>query len=80
MDSMTRTTLILDEMLMKHLKRLAQAQRRTLTDLVGEILAEGVVQREQRARVPAPKLPTYPMGELRVDLANRHAVELSLAR
>jgi hypothetical protein len=71
---MIRTTLNLDEGCMKQLKRLARAQNRTLTDLVGEILAEGIQLREHRASVQAPKLPTYNMGVAKLDLANRHAV------
>lgn len=72
---MIRTTLILDEGCMKRLKRLAQAQNRTLTDLVGEILAEGLQLRDQRAGVQPPRLPSYPMGRTKVDLASRQAIE-----
>ena len=72
---MIRTTLNLDDGCMKQLKRLARAQNRTLTDLVGEILAEGIQLREQRAAVQPPKLPTYNMGVAKVDLASRHSIE-----
>ena len=72
---MIRTTLILDEACMKKLKRLAASQERTLTDLVGEILAEGIQLREQRAAVQPPRLPTHSMGVPKVDLASRPALE-----
>ena len=72
---MIRTTLVLDEACMKKLKRMAAAQERTLTDLVGEILAEGIQMREQRVAVQAPRLPTHSMGVPRADLASRPAVE-----
>ena len=72
---MLRTTLVLDEACMKKLKRLAAEQDRTLTDLVGEILAEGIQLREQRVAVQAPRLPTHSMGAPKVDLASRPAVE-----
>ena len=73
--NMIRTTLILDEACMRSLKKLAQAQERTLTDLVGEILAEGLQLREQRASIQPPRLPRYSMGRMKVDLASRQAVE-----
>ena len=77
---MIRTTLNLDEGCMKQLKRLAKQQNRTLTDLVGEILAEGLQLREQRSSVQAPRLPSYPMGVAKVDLASRQAIEELLPR
>ena len=72
---MIRTTLILDEVCMKRLKHLAQAQDRTLTDLVGEILAEGLQLREQRSTIQPPRLPRYPMGRAKIDVTSRPAVE-----
>jgi hypothetical protein len=77
---MIRTTLNLDEGCMKQLKRLAAEQNRTLTDLVGEILAEGLQLREQRSSVQAPRLLSYPMGVAKVDLASRQAIEEMLPR
>ena len=76
---MIRTTLVLEEACMKKLKRMAGEQNRTLTDLVGEILAEGIQLREQRVAVQPPKLPSHAMGVPKADLANRPAVEQALS-
>ncbi len=71
----TRTTLVLDARCMKKLRQMANDSQRTISDLVNELLAEGI-QRHNAGRPLTPaKLPTFSMGEARVDLANRHALE-----
>lgn len=72
---MSRTTLILDDACMKKLKRLARKQGRTLSDLVNEILAEGVQRREQSVKRPPINIPTFAMGASKIDLADRDALE-----
>jgi hypothetical protein len=67
---MTRTTLILQERRLGELKRLAAERNQTLSSLVDEFLADGI----RRARAPkrrAPALPTFDMGEPRVNVADR---------
>jgi hypothetical protein len=67
---MRRTTLILDERRIVELKRLAAEQRRTVSALVDEFLAEGI----RRSRLPKrrlPHLPVFDMGEPRVSINDR---------
>lgn len=73
---MKRTTLILEDGCMERLREMARRQGRTISDLVGEILAEGLQKR--RARSAAPELPRYDMGKPRVDLADRDALEAAM--
>ena len=68
--NMRRTTLILDERRLVDLKRLAAEQRRTVSALVDEFLAEGI----RRSRAPKkrlPHLPVFDMGEARVNIDDR---------
>ena len=72
---MGRTTLILDDLQMERLKDLARAQRRTMTDLVNEFIAEGLASRTADKVVPKLVLPAYRLGRPRVNLADREALE-----
>lgn len=72
---MARTTLVLDDACMKKLRKLAHEDQRTLSDLVNELLAEGVQRREQRAQQPPVEFPTFSMGRPKIDLADRDALE-----
>lgn len=65
--------MILDDRRLVDLKRLAAERGRTLSAVVDEFLAEGV----RRARAPkrrASALPSFNMGEPRVDIADRDQV------
>lgn len=67
---MTRTTLILHERRLAEVKRIAADRGQTISAVVDEFLAEGV----RRAHVPkkaAAKLPSFHMGEPRVNIDDR---------
>jgi hypothetical protein len=52
------------------LKRLAAERGRTVSALVDEFLAEGI-RRERAPKRPLPRLPTFDMGEPRVNIDDR---------
>ncbi len=56
---MKRTTLILDERLDAALRERAARERRTLTDVVEEVLRAGLAVPARRRRV---RLPSYDLG------------------
>jgi len=65
-----RTTLILHERRLAEVKRIAADRGQTISAVVDEFLAEGI----RRARAPkqAPvKLPSFNMGEPRVNINDR---------
>jgi hypothetical protein len=72
---MARTTLILDDSLVERLKDLARAQRRTMTDLINEFIAEGLASRTTASPSPKLELPVFDMGRPRVNPADREALE-----
>lgn len=72
---MKKTTLILDDTCLKKVKTLAQKQGKTMTQLVNELLAEGVRRRETPDPNPPLELPSFPMGRTKIDLADRDALE-----
>lgn len=75
---MKRTTLMLEEGCMDGLRRLALREGRTLSAVVNEILAEGLRKRRQRAAPERLDLPTFSMGQSRIDLADRDALESAM--
>ena len=72
---MARTTLILDDFQLERLKDLARAQRRTMTDLINELIAEGLASRTIAKSSPKLELPVFDMGRARVNVADREALE-----
>ncbi|MCZ6867975.1 MAG: hypothetical protein O7G84_00560 [Gammaproteobacteria bacterium] len=66
---------MLDDACMKKLRKLALEDQRTLSDLVNELLAEGVQRREQRTKAPPLEFPTFSMGRPKIDIADRDALE-----
>ena len=69
---MRRTTLALEESLLRRLKQRAAAEDRTLADLVNELLRQAMSERRAlRApfRLELPAWPTKPRGG--VDIADR---------
>lgn len=64
---------------MERLKDLARAQRRTMTDLISEFIAEGLASRAAGAEVP-PRLvlPVFRMGRPKINLADREALEAAM--
>jgi len=67
-----RTTLVLEKQRLTELKRLSISQQRTLTSVVDEFLREGLARhRRQVSKPKAISLPSYDMGQPRVNLADR---------
>lgn len=76
---MKRTTLILEDACLDGVRELAQRERRDMSRVVNELLAEGL----RRRRQPAPRaftLPAFRMGSPRVNLADRDAIEAAMER
>ena len=67
-----RTTLIIDEGVMRRLKAEAARQKRTLSDLVDEAL-RGHLDRRPSTRQASPPLPTFSSRAL-VDVSDRDAL------
>ncbi len=68
-----KTTLVIDDGVMRRLKAEAARQRRTMSELVDAALRAFLDHR----RGPAPELPPLPTfhgGRLLVDIANREAL------
>lgn len=74
---MKRTTLILEEGCLEGVKDLARRDKRTMSDVVNEILAEGIQRRQVKSPV-AFELPTFEMGEIRINLGDRDALETAM--
>jgi hypothetical protein len=72
---MARTTVILDDTQLERLKDLARAQRRTMTDLINEFVAEGLASRTTAKPSRNLELPIFDMGRPRVNVADREALE-----
>lgn len=70
---MARTTLVIDETILRRLKRLAAAEGRTLSDVTQEVLRRGLGTRPRAPRTPV-ELPVFDMGAPLVDIANRDAL------
>ena len=71
-----RTTIRLDDDLLREAKAYAAATDRTLTRLIEDALREALARRRQRARRPRVELPTSGGGGLQpgVDLDNSAAL------
>jgi hypothetical protein len=71
---MKRTSLVLEDGIMRGIKREAVARGSDMSKVVNEFLREGLSRRQQK-QSPTVKLPAYAMGEVRVNLADRDALE-----
>ncbi len=71
---MKRTTLIIEERQFAELKTLAAAEGRTLSSLTKELLQMGLAARRQRRRRKLRPLPTWNVGEFKVDISDRDAL------
>jgi hypothetical protein len=72
---MKRTTLVLEDETMKAVRAVARAEDRTISDVVNDLLMEGVRRRRRRAGPPGFDLPAFPMGRPTVNVADRNALE-----
>lgn len=71
---MKRTTLILEDSCMKAVRDLAQHENRQMSQVVNELLAEGL-QRRRSCKAASFELPTFHMGRPKVNLSDRNALE-----
>jgi hypothetical protein len=73
---MARTTLRIDDPVLRDLKRLQRQERKPLGTLVSELLAEALSRRQAPGRVSEPPLRwiARPMGAALVDLEDKEAV------
>jgi len=69
-----RTTLVLEDACIDGVRRIAHREGRQLSEVVNELLAEGLRQRRARRRPPL-ELPRFAMGRPRVNLGDRNALE-----
>ena len=67
-----KTTLTIDDTVMKALKREAATSGRTMSELVETALR--MLLQNPRPRADAPDLPVFDGGSARVDIANRDAL------
>ena len=72
-----RTTLILQSMRLVDLKQLAAERGQTISAVVDEFLADGI-RRARMAQTLRPSLPVFDMGEPRVDINSREAIEQAI--
>jgi hypothetical protein len=70
-----RTTLVLEDGCMEGVRKLARREGRQISEVVNELLAEGL-QRRRGPRAAPLELPQFPMGRPRVNLGDRNALEL----
>ena len=60
---------------MESVRDLAREENRTLSEVINELLVEGVQRRRQRRKYAAFRLPSFRMGKPRVNLGDRNALE-----
>jgi Bacterial antitoxin of type II TA system, VapB len=74
--STARTTIRLDDNLLREAKQRAARRGTTLTAVIEEALRESIYRREEQKKRPKVDLPTYGEGGLRpgVDLDNNAAL------
>jgi hypothetical protein len=77
--AMPRTTLDIDAPLLKELKKLQEKERRSLSKIVSQLLAEALARRKSPAVPPKLRWVSRPMHAL-VDVSDREAVYSILDR
>ena len=70
---MKRTTLVLEDGCIDRIRRIAQQERRQISEVVNELLADAL-QRRRRHEKPTMALPRFSMGRPRVNLGDRNAL------
>lgn len=74
---MARTTLNIDDMVMRDLKRIQRKERKPLGQLVSELLVLGIEQHGRPGRVSEPppfKWISRPMGPMLIDIEDKEAL------
>lgn len=69
-----RTTLVLEDNCMRGVREVARRENRQLSQVVNELLVEGLQRRKARPAA-AVELPAFAMGRPRVNLGDRNALE-----
>lgn len=69
-----RTTLVLEDACMDAVRAIARRESRQISEVVNELLAEGI-QRRRKTKRRDFVLPTFAMGKPRVNLGDRNALE-----
>lgn len=69
------TTLVLEDACIDGVRELARRERRAMSEVVNEMLAEGLLRRKEAERRARVELPVYSMGRPRVNLVDRNALE-----
>jgi hypothetical protein len=64
-----KTTLIIPDPVFRELKRRAIERGETMSNLVTEFLRRGLAEKPEAKELPP--LPTFHMGEPRIDISNR---------
>jgi hypothetical protein len=75
---MKRTTLVLEDACIESVREIAHREGRQLSEVVNELLAEGLQRRRETGQAQAFALPAFEMGRPWVDLADRDALESAL--
>jgi hypothetical protein len=70
---MKRTTLVLEDACIDGVRKLAHRERRQISEVVNELLAEGLQRRKATPRKRI-ELPVFHMGRPRVNLGDRNAL------
>ena len=73
-----RTTLDIDAVLLRELKRLKRSEAKTLGAVVNELLASALAARKRPRRTTRVKLRAFDMGQPLVALEDRHAIQALL--
>lgn len=74
-----RTTVDIDAVVLKEVKRLQRDERKTLGAVVSELLAAALAAKEKRQPRKKPfRLRSFNMGRPLVDLEDKHAVQALL--
>lgn len=71
---MKRTTLILEEACLAGIRDLARHEGKNMSEVTNELLAEGLQRRKARKRIEFT-LPSFSMGNPRINLGDRNALE-----
>jgi hypothetical protein len=76
-----KTTLVIEDRVMRRLKALAAERGMTLSSVVEDFLRRGLLEASKATERAAPRrpLPSFPMGEPLVDLADREALDEATA-
>lgn len=75
---MPRTTVNLDSSVLRALKQRASADGKSLGDVISELVAPALDDRERTAGAPAFRWLSMAMGPSKVDLEDRDAVRRAL--